>query len=995
EIVKIHLKIEMDENYSYSPKEEAAVVIIKGLINKELGTLKIKQLPKEFLIKTLTEGGKKAFSLATSDPFELIISEMASKSVDEIIDILKEKGVYISSGETELSYTDINQKKRKEIIYHSIAMNKKTGEISVFFYSNKEIFAPRSNPGFEPANYKWSRSDFKGEKLKPFTVTFSGTMVEGYAGVLKFVGDVDFNVEFLNQDEMEELRNVVIIQAPSVWDGMKETAINAGGFFVEKTGETADLVGDGWEKTKEITVDIGSFCVEKTGEAADFVGDGWDKTRTFVGGAFGGLSGVTSYNKERGVVIDLADINRNRSFNFTQPEEKVDDRVDDKKEEEVEIKMATETEEETKKEQDQEEVVISVELNSALGEHLELLSGIGPVYAERIIENRPFCSLDDLTKVSGIGETTLRNIREQGLAYVNPAGICFQEEEIEEEKIDEDILEKFEEIKRRMERLREKVDERTGNEKEQEEIEEEEENEEEQEQEEVTSVEINSASKEELYLLIGIGFTYAERIIENRPFCSLDDLEKVSGIGEKTIENIKNQGLAYIEAPDSCLEEDDDDDDDSGGGGGGSSSPPDNNEDDEDDSDEEDEEGGDDDDEDEGGGNDEDDSGEGDDGDESNDNEGDQEEKKEITINPSDLFFTIYKNSEERVEINSASKNDLTIIKHIGNSRADDIIENRPFCSIDGLMEISGISLSRVGDIKEEGIGYVKPDEECLKEAIYFHKEQISLETSSEEGIEWEIKDENNDTSELEWLSFSQTKGTLENFKDIEVLIIDNDGKIESGTYEETFYLKAEEAGIKEEINIVLVVEDLIQQKIIPTINLTSSEYDLYSSSDIVIDINWNDAEQEIKKVVYNNESVESVLVENNDYSIENNQLTIYQQFFNNKVLEKGNILNFEIFFNIEKISFQIEIVDTTLEIKITGAETIWKVGLADGNIDASETSRQFFDRAIVSYADDAWDSEMIKKQIDASDTLRQSFSEAIVSYADDLITNELKQNSL
>ena len=42
----------------------------------------------------------------------------------------------------------------------------------------------------------------------------------------------------------------------------------------------------------------------------------------------------------------------------------------------------------------------------------------------------------------------------------------------------------------------------------------------------------------------------AESIVEEReqePFDSLDDLTRVHGIGEATVEGIKDQGLAYVE----------------------------------------------------------------------------------------------------------------------------------------------------------------------------------------------------------------------------------------------------------------------------------------------------------------------------------------------------------------------------------------------------------------------------------------------------------------
>jgi len=72
-----------------------------------------------------------------------------------------------------------------------------------------------------------------------------------------------------------------------------------------------------------------------------------------------------------------------------------------------------------------------VDINSASAEELDELTGIGPVYAERIIEGRPYEFIDDLIDVNGIGEITLEKIKQQGLA-------CVEDEDAEE---DEDIEE--------------------------------------------------------------------------------------------------------------------------------------------------------------------------------------------------------------------------------------------------------------------------------------------------------------------------------------------------------------------------------------------------------------------------------------------------------------------------------------------------------------------------------------------------------------------------
>ena len=60
-------------------------------------------------------------------------------------------------------------------------------------------------------------------------------------------------------------------------------------------------------------------------------------------------------------------------------------------------------------------------------------------------------------------------------------------------------------------------------------------------------ININSADVNELDKLIGIGPVKAQAIIDSRPFESIGDLIKVKGIGNATLEKIKNQGLACVE----------------------------------------------------------------------------------------------------------------------------------------------------------------------------------------------------------------------------------------------------------------------------------------------------------------------------------------------------------------------------------------------------------------------------------------------------------------
>ncbi|MDN4481419.1 ComEA family DNA-binding protein [Demequina muriae] len=61
-----------------------------------------------------------------------------------------------------------------------------------------------------------------------------------------------------------------------------------------------------------------------------------------------------------------------------------------------------------------------VDLNSATAQQLEELPGIGPVIAERIVAEReangPFASLEDLTRVSGVGDALVAGLADSAVA---------------------------------------------------------------------------------------------------------------------------------------------------------------------------------------------------------------------------------------------------------------------------------------------------------------------------------------------------------------------------------------------------------------------------------------------------------------------------------------------------------------------------------------------------------------------------------------------------
>ncbi len=60
-------------------------------------------------------------------------------------------------------------------------------------------------------------------------------------------------------------------------------------------------------------------------------------------------------------------------------------------------------------------------------------------------------------------------------------------------------------------------------------------------------ININIASLEELKRVSHIGAKRARWISKHRPFGSIDQLAVIDGVGKNKIEDMKNQGVAYVE----------------------------------------------------------------------------------------------------------------------------------------------------------------------------------------------------------------------------------------------------------------------------------------------------------------------------------------------------------------------------------------------------------------------------------------------------------------
>ncbi len=54
-----------------------------------------------------------------------------------------------------------------------------------------------------------------------------------------------------------------------------------------------------------------------------------------------------------------------------------------------------------------------ININKATAKELEALPGIGPALSKRIVEGRPYETIEDIKKVKGIGEKTFQKIKDR------------------------------------------------------------------------------------------------------------------------------------------------------------------------------------------------------------------------------------------------------------------------------------------------------------------------------------------------------------------------------------------------------------------------------------------------------------------------------------------------------------------------------------------------------------------------------------------------------
>jgi competence protein ComEA len=152
-----------------------------------------------------------------------------------------------------------------------------------------------------------------------------------------------------------------------------------------------------------------------------------------------------------------------------------------------------------------------VNVNKADLKTLTTLPGIGEALAQKIIDGRPFKTLEDLGKVKGLGEAKLKGL----------TGLVAFEDKVKEKAVKEKTA--TDKVKTEVEKPKTAAETKV----------------------EGQPINVNKADLKTLATLPGIGEALAQKIIDGRPFKTIEDLGKVKGIGEAKLKGLT--GLVAFE----------------------------------------------------------------------------------------------------------------------------------------------------------------------------------------------------------------------------------------------------------------------------------------------------------------------------------------------------------------------------------------------------------------------------------------------------------------
>jgi len=181
----------------------------------------------------------------------------------------------------------------------------------------------------------------------------------------------------------------------------------------------------------------------------------------------------------------------------------------------------------TKKAVEQKALAALVDINNAGQKELEELKGVGPATAKKIIDGRPYKSVNDLSK-AGLSAKAIESVKPFVTVGKAPAAaakdVAKPVKEAQKEvksaatAAAKDVAKPVKEAQKEVKSAAKSASAAVQGAK----------------------VNINTADKAALDALPGIGPVKAQAIIDGRPYKTIEDVMKVSGIKEKAFEKIKD-----------------------------------------------------------------------------------------------------------------------------------------------------------------------------------------------------------------------------------------------------------------------------------------------------------------------------------------------------------------------------------------------------------------------------------------------------------------------